>query len=115
MTFKQAHMPIREALDAYKGLSQFKYEVFLQGPYKNDTNLGGDSDVHIVVRLTSKLGPSVVALSGEQLQKDGFYRFALERRESFRDASGTEWPRHRRKSNPIRPIWNRVGSYIWQT
>ena len=29
--FKQAHVPIREALDTYKGLSQFKYEVFLQG------------------------------------------------------------------------------------
>ena len=40
--FKQAHVPIREALDAYKGLSPFKYEVFLQGSYKNDTNLGGD-------------------------------------------------------------------------
>ena len=46
--FKQAHVPIREALDAYKGLSPFKYEVFLQGSYKNDTNLGGDSDVDVV-------------------------------------------------------------------
>ena len=27
-------------------------EVFLQGSYKNDTNLGGDSDVDVVVRLT---------------------------------------------------------------
>ena len=78
-------MAIREALDAYKGLSQFKYEVFLQGSYKNDTNLGGDSDVDVVVRLTSKLKPSVVALSGEQLQEDGSHRFALERWQSFRD------------------------------
>ncbi len=83
--FKQAHVPIREALDAYKGLSQFKYGVFLQGSYKNDTNLGGDSEVDVVIRLASKLKPRVVALSGEQLQEDGSHRFALERWQSFRD------------------------------
>ena len=83
--FKEAHVPIREALNAYKGLSQFKYEVFLQGSYKNDTNLGGDSDVDVVIRLASKLKPRVVALSGEQLQEDGSHRFALERWQSFRD------------------------------
>ena len=83
--FKQAHMPIREALEAYEGMSQFKYEVFLQGSYKNDTNLGGDSDVDVVVRLASKLKPRVVALSGERLQEDGSHRFALERWQSFRD------------------------------
>ena len=85
--FKQAHVPIREALDAYKGLSQFKYEIFLQGSYKNDTNLGGGSDVDVVVRLASKLKPRVVVLSGEQLQEDGSHRFALERWQSFRDHS----------------------------
>ena len=83
--FKEAHMPIREALNAYKGLSQFKYEVFLQGSYKNDTNLGGDSDVDVVIRLASKLKPSVVSLSSKRLQADGSHRFALERWQSFRD------------------------------
>ena len=83
--FKEAHVPIREALNAYKGLSQFKYEVFLQGSYKNDTNLGGDSDVDVVIRLASKLKPSVVSLSGKRLQADGSHRFALERWQSFRD------------------------------
>ena len=83
--FKQAHVPIREALDAYKGLSQFKYEVFLQGSYKNDTNLGGDSDVDVVVRLADRLKPRVAALAGEKLQGNGSHRFALERWQSFRD------------------------------
>ena len=58
--FKQAHVPIREALDAYKGMSQFRYVVFLQGSFKNDTNLGGDSDVEVVIRLASRLKPSAV-------------------------------------------------------
>ena len=83
--FKQAHVPIREALDAHSGLAQFKYEVLLQGSYKNDTNLGGDSDVDVVVRLSSKLKPRVVALSGEALQEDGSHRFALERWQSLRE------------------------------
>lgn len=85
--FKQAHVPIREALEAHRGLSQFKYEVFLQGSYKNDTNLGGDSDVDVVVRLSSKLKPAVAALTGEQLQKDGSHRFVHRQWNSFRDES----------------------------
>ena len=83
--FKQAHVPIREALDAYKGLSPFKYEVFLQGSYKNDTNLGGDSDVDVVVRLGSKLKPRVADLTGQQLQEDAAHKVAYQRWKSFRD------------------------------
>ncbi len=83
--FKLAHVPIREALAAHKGLSRFKYEVFLQGSYKNDTNLGGDSDVDVVVRLSSKLKPAVAALTGERLQEDGSHRFVHQQWKSFRD------------------------------
>ena len=83
--FKQAHVPIREALEAHKNLSQFTYEVFLQGSYKNDTNLGGDSDVDVVVRLSSKLKPAVAGLSGERLQENGSHRFVHQQWKSFRD------------------------------
>ena len=83
--FKQAHVPIREALEAHKGLSRFKYEVFLQGSYKNDTNLGGDSDVDVVVRLTTRLKPSVADLAGERLHENGSHRFAYQQWKSFRD------------------------------
>ena len=83
--FKQAHVPIREALKAHKRLSQFKYEVFLQGSYKNDTNLGGDSDVDVVVQLASKLKPAVAALTEEQLQKDGSHRYIHQQWKTFRD------------------------------
>ena len=83
--FKQAHLPIRNALEAHKGLSQFKYEVFLQGSYKNDTNLGGDSDVDVVVRLSPKLKPSVADLAGERLQEDGSHKFVHGQWKSFRD------------------------------
>ena len=92
--FKQAHVPIREALDAHKGLSQFKYEVFLQGSYKNDTNLGGDSDVDLVVRLAHKLSPSVAALTGEQLRQNASHQGRPQTVESISTpcAEGDEGP-----------------------
>ncbi len=83
--FTQAHLPIREALNAHNRLSQFKYEVFLQGSYKNDTNLGGDSDVDVVVRLSSKLKPAVADLTGERLQENGSHKFVHRQWKSFRD------------------------------
>ena len=83
--FKQAHVPIRKALEVHKSLSRFEYEVFLQGSYKNDTNLGRDSDVDVVVRLTTKLKPGVADLTGEQLKENGSHRFVYEQWKAFRD------------------------------
>ena len=83
--FKQAHLPIRKALEAHKGLARFDYEVFLQGSYKNDTNLGGDSDVDVVVRLTTRLKPSVAELAGKRLQKNDSHKFVYQEWKSFRD------------------------------
>jgi hypothetical protein len=52
-TAKQTHESVREALEAYDWPSEVQYEVYLQGSYKNDTNIRGDSDVDIVVQLKS--------------------------------------------------------------
>ena len=46
------HEAVRRALDSDDSpLRGHRYEVFLQGSYKNDTNVRGDSDVDIVVQL----------------------------------------------------------------
>ena len=82
--FKQAHVPIRKAMEEHKGLSQFTYEVFLQGSYKNDTNLGGDSDVDVVIRLAHKLDPKVVALTGTDLQRADAHKAAHRQWQLFR-------------------------------
>ena len=81
---KQTHVSVRDALAAYDWPPEVKYEVFLQGSYKNDTNLRRDSDVDVVVRLASKLRPRVALLTGEQLQEDGSHKAAYERWHSFR-------------------------------
>jgi len=52
-TAKQTHESVRNALEAYNWPSDVQYEVYLQGSYKNDTNIRGDSDVDIVVQLNS--------------------------------------------------------------
>ena len=82
--FKRAHVPIRKAMEEHKGLSQFTYEVFLQGSYKNDTNLGGDSDVDVVIRLAHKLDPNVVALTGAELQRADSHKPAHRQWQLFR-------------------------------
>ena len=84
MAFKQAHVLIRKVMGEHKGLSQFTYEVFLQGSYKNDTNLGGDSDVDVVIRLAHKLNPNVVALTGAKLQRADAHKAALRQWQLFR-------------------------------
>ena len=81
---KQAHVSISKALIAHNRPSEVGYEVFLQGSYKNGTNLSRDSDVDVVVRLDHKLKPSVAALSGEQLQENASHEAAHRHWQSFR-------------------------------
>ena len=81
---KQAHVSIRKALIAHNRPSEVDYEVFLQGSYKNGTNLRRDSDVDVVVRLAHKLKPSVAALSGEKLQENASHEVAYRHWRSFR-------------------------------
>jgi len=52
-TAKQTHESVRNALKAHDWPSDVQYEVYLQGSYKNDTNIRGNSDVDIVVQLNS--------------------------------------------------------------
>ena len=65
---------------------QFKYEVFLQGSYKNDTNLGGDSDVDVVVRLSieaeAQRWPALPGSGYRRMVPTGSY---TEQWKSFRD------------------------------
>ena len=83
---KRAHESIRNALDSYTGWAkETKYDVFLQGSYKNDTNLRRDSDVDVVVQLTARLRPKVAILSGKQLEQDQSHKLTYQRWQSFRD------------------------------
>ncbi len=45
---------VKNAIDTYTGFPEgITFNVYLQGSYKNDTNVYGESDVDVVVELTS--------------------------------------------------------------
>ena len=85
MASKKAHVSIRDALASYIGWAkETQYNIFLQGSYKNDTNLRRDSDVDVVVQLAAKLRPRVATLSDIQLEHDQNHKLVHKRWTSFR-------------------------------
>jgi hypothetical protein len=82
---KQTQLAIREALDIYEDwLPGTIYEVFLQGSYKNDTNLRQDSDVDVVIRLDANIKPKIASLTGSELEENEAHKLAYDKWKSFR-------------------------------
>ena len=79
-TAKQTHESIRAALKAYDWPKEVRYEVYLQGSYKNDTNIRGDSDVDVVVQLNSTFFENLPV----NLKRQFGFRDASYRWEEFR-------------------------------
>lgn len=53
-TAKSTADSVKNALNSYSGWpSGIKFEVYLQGSYKNSTNIRGDSDIDVVTQLNS--------------------------------------------------------------
>lgn len=52
-TARTTHESIRNALNFYEWPDEVHFEVYLQGSYKNATNIRGDMDVDLVVQLNS--------------------------------------------------------------
>lgn len=57
---------IRAALRNDAALHGRNFEVFLQGSYRNSTNIRGDSDVDVVVKLTDTYMPDYSLLDDEK-------------------------------------------------
>ena len=82
---KQAHKSIRKSLKSYTlGAKVFSHNIFLQGSYKNDTNLRRDSDVDVVVQLAVELPSQVATLSDIQLGDDQKHKLIYDKWGSFR-------------------------------
>lgn len=65
--YQNSYNQVKNALSAYQGLESRGFEVYLQGSYKNSTNIRGDSDVDIVVQLNDVYYFDISELSpGEQ-------------------------------------------------
>ena len=59
------HQRIRKAIEDYEYSRMYYFETFLQGSYRNDTNIWADTDVDIVVQLNSLF--SYEGISGERI------------------------------------------------
>jgi len=66
-TAKATHESVRHALSASTSPVRDKnFEAYLQGSYKNSTNIRGDSDVDIVVQLNSTFQGNTGKLTEEE-------------------------------------------------
>lgn len=66
-TAKATHEAVRSALSARTSLVRDRdFEVYLQGSYKNDTNIRGDSDVDVVVQLNETFYKDLSGLNTEE-------------------------------------------------
>lgn len=63
---QKSHESIRAALDSAQWAAGANFEVFLQGSYRNGTNIRGDSDVDVVVQLNSTWQYDITALPPDQ-------------------------------------------------
>jgi len=60
---QNTYTAVKAALSRWAPLRYYTYETFLQGSYANHTNTSGDSDVDVVVMLTSTFEPDVTRLN----------------------------------------------------
>ena len=60
---KRTHETIRRVLAAHQWPEGMRHDFYLQGSYSNDTNIRGDSDVDVVVELTSAFEHDINSLS----------------------------------------------------
>lgn len=65
----RTYTSVKTALERSAELRNLNYEVFLQGSYANSTNTRGDSDVDVVVMLTSTFMPNTSRLSSVEKER----------------------------------------------
>lgn len=59
---------VKSALTTYKWPEGVSFDTYLQGSYKNSTNIRGDNDVDVVCQLTSNFRSNTSEFSSEQLR-----------------------------------------------
>lgn len=63
---KSTYDSIKTCIDNHKFPEGKTYDVYLQGSYGNSTNIRGDSDVDVVIELTSSFQPDISKLATEE-------------------------------------------------
>jgi predicted nucleotidyltransferase len=66
---QRTYASIKAALSRSPAVTRLNPDIFLQGSYANDTNTRGDSDVDIVVMMTSAYMPQLTRLTATEQQR----------------------------------------------
>ena len=83
---KRTHKAVRRALRDWDDIRSREYEVYLQGSYKNSTNIYGNSDVDVIAQINDTFFWDGSDLSeGERNAHHKAYPDAQYRLEDFRD------------------------------
>lgn len=83
---KRTHRSVRTAIDEYGLPDKYKKDIYLQGSYKNDTNIRGDSDVDIIIELNSIFLPELSNLSSsEKREYNEYHRDATHNLSEFKN------------------------------
>lgn len=97
-TAKSTHESIRSAVESHQFPTGVRFEIFLQGSYRNSTNIRGDSDVDLVVLLVSSWYSDTSRLTpGEKTQYD-------------RDHKTSEYKLHQFKADVLSALRNQFGA-----
>lgn len=118
ITAKNTHQSIRTAIPSIGASTR---EIFLQGSYKNNTNIRGDSDVDVVVSLTSTYYRDISELSEREkrlylkAKTDATYDWSEFRKDilsSLRNAYGANRITEGKKSIKIAASSNTVNADV---
>ncbi|MDD3753536.1 MAG: nucleotidyltransferase [Methanobacterium sp.] len=75
VTAESTHKYVRKALDDCVELKGINSEIYLQGSYKNSTNIRGESDVDVVVQLNKTFNKDISRLTSNEQE---LYKSAYE-------------------------------------
>lgn len=62
------YQSIKNCIDGHSFPNGTGYVVYLQGSYRNYTNIYGKSDVDVVIELTSAIQPMISALNEDEIK-----------------------------------------------
>jgi hypothetical protein len=63
---KSTYDSIKTCVESHNFSKEVRYDVYLQGSYGNSTNIRGDSDVDVVIELTSSFQPDISKLTNDE-------------------------------------------------
>lgn len=109
---------IKDAINSYKYFpTNISFDVYLSGSYKNDTNIYGDSDVDVVVELTSSFFNNLTTQQKRDFNfvtaEYGYFDFKADVLKCLRDCFTSKLIEEGKKAVKVYPLYtNRLNADV---